>query len=85
VRTQLRSWRAALDAGAGRVGWKVALGIAEVEEPIGSEPAIDHLTTATLLQPGGVYRGAQSDRQLRAETELAEIDGLGAVAATIAA
>src|SRR3954447_24226556 len=71
TRTQLAAWRAALDAGARRVGWKVALGIGEIEALTGSEPALGHLTTATLLEPGGAYRGARADRELRAETELA--------------
>jgi 2-keto-4-pentenoate hydratase len=81
TKTQLRARRAALDAGARRVGWKVALGIAEVEALIGGEPALGHLTTATLLEPGGAYRGARGDRALRAETELAiEVGRDGAIA-----
>src|SRR3954449_6810006 len=71
TRAQLDRWRAARAAGAGRVGWKVALGIAEVEELVGTEPALGHLTTASLLVPGGAYHGAAADRALRAETELA--------------
>jgi 2-keto-4-pentenoate hydratase len=70
TRTQLDAWRAARDAGAQRVGWKVAFGIAEIEELIGSEPALGHLTTATLLVPGATYSAA-GDRELRVETELA--------------
>jgi 2-keto-4-pentenoate hydratase len=81
TRTQLHTWRAALDAGARRVGWKIALGIEEVEALIGPEPALGHLTTATLLEPGGTYRGARADRELRAETELAiEVGRDGAIA-----
>jgi 2-keto-4-pentenoate hydratase len=71
TRAQLARWRAALDAGAGRVGWKVALGIPEIEELVGSEPGLGHLTTASLLLPGGVYHGAAADGALHAETELA--------------
>jgi 2-keto-4-pentenoate hydratase len=70
TRAQLEAWRAALDGGARRVGWKAALSIAEVEELMGAEPAIGHLTSATLLAPGGAYSAA-GDRELRAETELA--------------
>jgi 2-oxo-3-hexenedioate decarboxylase len=70
TRAQLEAWRAALAAGGRRVGWKAALAIAEVEELMGAEPAIGHLTTATLLPPGGTY-SATGDRELRAETELA--------------
>src|SRR4051794_10607964 len=81
TRIQLEAWRGALDAGARRVGWKVALGIAEIEALIGSDPALGHLTTATLLEPGGAYRGARADRELRAETELAiEVGAGGAIA-----
>src|SRR4051794_25159692 len=81
TRAQLERWRAALDGGAARVGWKVALGIAEVEELVGTEPALGHLTTASLLVPGGVYHGAAADRALRAETELAvEVGPDGGVA-----
>jgi 2-keto-4-pentenoate hydratase len=68
---QLDHWRAARAAGAGRVGWKIALGIPEVEELVGAEPGLGYLTTASLLEPGGVYHGARADRALRAETELA--------------
>jgi 2-keto-4-pentenoate hydratase len=38
---------AARPANAERVGWKAAYGIPEVEELIGSAPAVGHLTTAT--------------------------------------
>jgi 2-keto-4-pentenoate hydratase len=81
TRVQLECWRDLLDAGAGRVGWKVAFGIAEVEALVGAAPALGHLTTATLLVPGGEYRGARADRELRAETELAvEVGPDGGVA-----
>jgi 2-keto-4-pentenoate hydratase len=71
TRVQLDRWRASLERGAGRVGWKIALGIDEVEALVGTEPALGHLTTASLLVPGGAYAGAQPDRPLHAETELA--------------
>src|SRR3954463_9704586 len=81
TRAQLERWRAALDAGAGRGGWEGAFGIAEVEALFGAGPALGHLTTATLLVPGGEYRGARADRELRAETELAvEVGPDGGVA-----
>jgi 2-keto-4-pentenoate hydratase len=53
LRAQLR----ARDPGARRVGWKIALGIAEIEELVGPEPVIGSLTTATQLEPGATYRG----------------------------
>jgi 2-oxo-3-hexenedioate decarboxylase len=78
---QLAARRAALDAGARRVGWKLAYGIAEVEELAGDEPVVGHLTSATLLAPGGSYHGASADRELRVETELAvEVGESGAIA-----
>jgi 2-keto-4-pentenoate hydratase len=80
TRSQLDVWRTALRAGAGRVGWKIGLGIEEVEELIGTEPVIGHLTTLTLLDSGGTY-AAQGARDLRAETELAiEVGREGTVA-----
>src|SRR4051795_1893092 len=78
--------RAALDAGARRVGWKLAYGIAEVEELAGDEPVVGHLTSATLLAPGGAYHGASADRELRVETELAvEVGEGGAIAGLLVA
>ena len=58
TRAQLDARRALLDAGARHVGWKIALGIAEVEALAGSEPALGHITTATLVEPGGTFAGA---------------------------
>jgi 2-keto-4-pentenoate hydratase len=78
---QLAARRAALDVGARRVGWKLAYGIAEIEALVGDAPVIGHLTTATLIEPGGTYRGASADRELRVETELAvEVGEGGAIA-----
>jgi hypothetical protein len=49
---QLRAWRASLDSGADRVGWKLGTG---ERERIGPGPVIGHLTTASLLEPGATY------------------------------
>jgi 2-keto-4-pentenoate hydratase/ketosteroid isomerase-like protein len=65
TRAQLTAWRAALAAGAERVGWKLGLDIPEI-----GEPTVGHLTTATLLEPGAAFR-ADGAAKLRAETELA--------------
>jgi hypothetical protein len=81
---QLARRRADLGAGARGVGWKLAYGIAEIEALIGDAPAIGHLTSATLLEPGGVYRGAGGDRELRVETELAVEVGEGRTIAGLA-
>lgn len=51
-----------------RVGWK--LGIGE-RERIGGEIAVGHLTSATLLAPGGSYRHSSDVAELRADAELA--------------
>ena len=73
---QLRTWRSALDAGAERVGWKIALGLVDDQE----EPQLGHLTSATRIEDGGTYhRGG--DRELRAEAELAVVVGAGYAAA----
>jgi 2-keto-4-pentenoate hydratase len=66
---QLEGWRALLDGGAERVGWKVAHAIAEIDEVTGGAPALGYLTTASVLPEGGTY-DASGDRELRAETEL---------------
>lgn len=71
LRAQLRS----RDPSAGRVGWKLALDIAEIEELIGSEPAIGTLTTATQLEPDGIYHGPGP---LHADAEVVIEVGAGA-------
>ena len=73
---QLDRRRAALRAGAGRVGWKLALDIPEIEAVIGDAPALGHLTTATLLEDGASF-DASAVGSPRAETELALIVGPG--------
>src|SRR3954468_3420634 len=78
---QLRTWRSALDAGAERVGWKIALGLVDHQE----EPELGHLTSATRIEDGGTY-GSGGDRALRAEAELAiEVGAGGAIAGYSAA
>ena len=70
LQAQLRARRAELDSGATRVGWKVGLHIAEVEEVMGAEPIFGYLTSATRLEPGSTFR-ARGVRALRAESEVA--------------
>jgi 2-keto-4-pentenoate hydratase len=77
TRAQFEARRAALAAGAGRVGWKIALGIEEVEALAGSDPVLGHITTATVIEPGGTFAGADTVRELRVETELAVEVGPG--------
>lgn len=71
TRAQLQARRKTLEDGAEHVGWKIALGIEEVEALVGADPVLGHITTATLLEPGGTFAGADAARQLRAQTELA--------------
>lgn len=65
---QLRQRHAMLEAGAERVGWKIGRGIVEGEEHL--EPAVGYLTSATLLEPGGVFDSSGSTH-LRVDAELA--------------
>jgi 2-keto-4-pentenoate hydratase len=71
LRIQLGDWRAALDAGARRVGWKIGLNIPEAQKPLGiEEPVIGYLTSDTELESSGEYRAGR-DSSLRAEPEVA--------------
>ena len=53
-----------------RVGWKVGLNIAEMEEVMGTEPVFGYLTSATRLEPGSTFH-TRGVRSLRAESEVA--------------
>jgi 2-keto-4-pentenoate hydratase len=65
---QLDRRRAALDQGARPVGWKIGGHIPEVDEVTGGRPAIGHLTSASLLDDGGIYRASAA--ALYADTEV---------------
>ncbi len=71
---QLARWRAALDGGERRIGWKLGWNFPEVEAVIGGEPVSGYLTTGTLLATGTSY-APQDGAQLRAETEVAFVIG----------
>ena len=77
---QLAQWRADLQAGGERVGWKSGLNIAEVQERLGlREPVIGHLLSSTLLESGESFSASDSTA-LRAEAEIAlevgpDVDG----------
>jgi 2-keto-4-pentenoate hydratase len=62
---QLDDWRAALRAGAERVGWKLGMGD---HERIGG-PVIGHLTSASRLASDATYVG--DDAALHADAEVA--------------
>ena len=71
LREQLAAWRAALDGGAERVGWKIGLNMPEVQKAVGiREPVIGHLTSATLIEPGGAF-SARNAGNLVVEAEVA--------------
>jgi 2-keto-4-pentenoate hydratase len=68
---QLELRRGLLSQGARRVGWK--LGVGEAER-IGRGPVVGHLTSATQLEPGGVFESSR-DGRLHADVELAAVFG----------
>ena len=71
LREQLASWRAELQGGARRIGWKIAFNVPAAQLALGiDEPAIGYLTSATLLENGGRYSAAGATR-LAAEPEVA--------------
>jgi 2-keto-4-pentenoate hydratase len=78
---QLAERRRLLRAGAARVGWKVALGIEEVE----NRPVIGYLTSATELRSGAAHSAAGA-AELCVDAELAiEIGRDGSTAGYAAA
>jgi 2-oxo-3-hexenedioate decarboxylase len=87
MREQLRRRQEALDGGGEHVGWKIGLNIPEVQEQLGiDEPVLGHLTTATVVEPGGEYRLGDAAK-LMAEPEVAidvgEDQTIAALAAAI--
>jgi 2-keto-4-pentenoate hydratase len=85
LRGQLDERRRLLQAGAGRIGWKLALGIEEIERRIGEQPVIGYLTSATQLTSGARH-SARGAGELCVDAELAaEIDRDGAIGGFAAA
>jgi 2-keto-4-pentenoate hydratase len=77
LREQLADRRRLMEQGARHVGWKMGMG---ERERIGSGPVIGHLTSATVLDAGGVHR-ASVDVALHADAEVAvEVGPGGAIA-----
>ncbi len=71
TRRQLTHWRAALDSGARRVGWKIGFNAPAVQEHLGLEHSVvGHITTATLLGATGTHSLAGAGNPL-AEPEVA--------------
>ena len=53
---QLHHWRATLDSGASRLGWKIGINVPAVQEKLGLERSVvGHLTTATLIGADGSH------------------------------
>lgn len=68
---QLAHWRATLDSGGHRIGWKIGLNPPEVQAKLGlSGPVIGHLTSATLLGADGSHSLAGAAAP-KAEPEIA--------------
>ena len=70
LRGQLDEQRRLLQAGHERIGWKVALGMEEVERLVGAHPVIGYLTSATEL-PSGARHSATGAEELCVDAELA--------------
>lgn len=81
MREQLERRREALSRGAESVGWKIGLNIPEVQHQLGiEEPVLGHLTSETVVEPGGEYHAGEASR-LMAEPEVAiELGDGGAIA-----
>lgn len=72
---QLHHWRATLDSGAMRVGWKIGLNVPAVQEKLGLERSVvGHLTTATLVGADGSHSLAGADNP-KVEPEIAIVMG----------
>jgi 2-keto-4-pentenoate hydratase len=76
LREQLSRQRQLIAGGAQRVGWKIALGIEEVDD----RPLIGYLTSATLLAPEARH-SARDAADLRVDAEIAVIVDRGYAAA----
>jgi 2-oxo-3-hexenedioate decarboxylase len=77
LREQLASRRAELQGGARRVGWKIGLNVPAIQETLGIDSeVIGHLTSASLIEPGGEFSAAGAVR-LVAEPEVAVEIGEG--------
>ena len=56
MESQLARWRAALAAGAVRVGWKIGLNDPRLQQHLGLETCVlGHLTLATTIVPGDAH------------------------------
>lgn len=87
LKEQLASWRAELQGGATRVGWKIGFNLPAAQEMFGvDEPAIGYLTSGTVLEDGAEYSAAGSTRLViepEIAVEIAEDGGIGRYAPAI--
>ena len=67
---QLESWRAELEGGAQRVGWKIAFNAEGVQQRVGIDsPVVGYMTSSTVLKYGSRYSVAGA-RNLLVEPEI---------------
>jgi 2-keto-4-pentenoate hydratase len=84
LRVQLESWRAELDAGAGRIGWKIGLNTPAAQRHLGIPgPVIGHLTSATLIELGsscsiGGGPAVMVEPEIAIEVGVGSVIGVGA-------
>jgi 2-keto-4-pentenoate hydratase len=87
LKEQLASWRAELQGGAKRLGWKIGFNLPAVQEMFGvEEPAIGYLTSATLLEDGAEYSASGTTRLVvepEIAVEIGEDGGIGGYAPAI--
>ena len=85
TRAQLESWRAELDAGARRVGWKIAFNTPEMQERLGlSSSVVGYMTSNTLIGYGSRISLAGMTKPM-IEPEIAIEVGPGGMAAALGA
>jgi len=81
---QLVDWRAALESGATRVGWKIGLNPPAILERLGLDrPVVGHLTSATRCDSGATHSLA-GGRKVVVEPEVAVEVGPGGEIAALA-
>lgn len=85
MREQLEHRGQALERGARHLGWKIGMNIPEVQRQLGiEEPVLGHLTSETVVEPGGEYPAGGASK-LMAEPEVAIEVGQGETIARVAA
>jgi 2-keto-4-pentenoate hydratase len=87
LKEQFVSWRAELQGGARRVGWKIGFNLPAVQQMFGiEESALGFLTSSTLLEDGANYSAAGSTRLVvepEIAVEISDDGGIGGYAPAI--